>query len=149
MECGNKTYVDGRLNDDCIECKVASGLVPGLQTGLDVWMDEGFGGSGAGSIHGSLDGHETLENSVIGSTRTSVNMGGSQEKEDNAERRLRSALGRGGIRMESSGKLTRDQANGDNGMQEQRQRSEPVKMEGDEESWMWGDMKAFGGDVKQ
>jgi hypothetical protein len=39
-ECDNKYYVRSDLATDCLDCKIANGLVPGVQTGLDVWAND-------------------------------------------------------------------------------------------------------------
>jgi hypothetical protein len=39
-ECGDRYYLKGELNDECIECKMEKGLAPGQQTGFDAWANE-------------------------------------------------------------------------------------------------------------
>jgi hypothetical protein len=42
-ECDNKYYMQSDLDTDCLDCKMASGLVPGAQTGLNAWADDKSG----------------------------------------------------------------------------------------------------------
>ncbi|KAF2682305.1 hypothetical protein K458DRAFT_456193 [Lentithecium fluviatile CBS 122367] len=82
--CGDRYFLKGELDDECIACKMQRGLAPGRGTGFDAWAGEVKRGSfvEGGGIGG---GNVNVGDAVEGRSAASVGSGFEEDKAPGAE----------------------------------------------------------------
>ncbi|KAF2451403.1 hypothetical protein P171DRAFT_467978 [Karstenula rhodostoma CBS 690.94] len=136
--CDISHVIGAHLHDECIDCKMQEGHMPGVTTGVDKW-------SQWGPKEEALSARVKMMEAGISDTASPVESG--EVQAEDWEEQVRAVLMDTGRGQTGTPEMTTSSVKSGSIQPEWKQGKEGAKNQDEEDDdWMWGGMKSFGGE---